>query len=192
MICTFPSLKINIDNYPAIKNYLLSFGKERLEQTGKEHIINGVKIKARKKTNNKWFETQDSIAYWDDFSKHKIMYSEIVQYPKFYLDKDDYYPEATTFILTGDHLEYLVKLLNSDIVAFLFKKYYAGGGLGNGFRYKKVFLLNLPLPVYNDAYNQKLICSTFDEKQINFAIQNLYNLNDEEINYIFSSFKIAK
>ena len=34
---------------------------ERLEQTGKEYKKNGEKIKARKKTNNKWFETQDSI-----------------------------------------------------------------------------------------------------------------------------------
>lgn len=27
--------------------------------------MNGEKIKARKKTSNKWFETQDSISYWD-------------------------------------------------------------------------------------------------------------------------------
>ena len=47
---------------------------ERLEQTGKSYIVNGEKIKARKKTNNKWFETQDSISYWEDFSKPKIMY----------------------------------------------------------------------------------------------------------------------
>ena len=64
LIATFPSKKYDIENYPAVKKYLLSFGIERLEQTGKTHIINGEKIKARKKTNNKWFETQDSIAYW--------------------------------------------------------------------------------------------------------------------------------
>ena len=68
LIATFPSRHYNIDNYPAIKNHLLSYGKERLEQTGRKYIVNGVEIKARKKTNNKWFETQDSISYWNVFS----------------------------------------------------------------------------------------------------------------------------
>lgn len=65
LIATFPSRHYDIEQYPAVKQHLLSFGMERLEQTGKEYVINGVKIKARKKTNNKWFETQDSISYWD-------------------------------------------------------------------------------------------------------------------------------
>ncbi|HRJ59327.1 MAG TPA: hypothetical protein PLV64_23815, partial [Anaerolineales bacterium] len=71
MIATFPSLKIDIEKYPAIKKHLLSFGIKRLEQTGKEYKVNDETIKARKKTTNKWFETQDSISYWDDFSKQK-------------------------------------------------------------------------------------------------------------------------
>ena len=64
LIATFPSRHYDIEQYPAVKKYLLSFGIERLEQTGKVHNVNGEKIKARKKTNNKWFETQDSISYW--------------------------------------------------------------------------------------------------------------------------------
>ena len=64
IIATFPSKMYNIDDYPAVKEYLLSFGIERLEQTGKVYRLNGTTIKARKKTTNKWFETQDSISYW--------------------------------------------------------------------------------------------------------------------------------
>ena len=64
IIATFPSRKYNIDEYQSLKSYFLSFGIEKLEQTGKEYIINGEIVKARKKTNNKWFETQDSISYW--------------------------------------------------------------------------------------------------------------------------------
>ena len=67
LIATFPSKHYDIDEYPAIKEYLLTFGIERLEQTGKTHNIDGIKIKSRKKTNNKWFETQDSISYWEEF-----------------------------------------------------------------------------------------------------------------------------
>ena len=72
LIATFPSRHYDIEMYPAVKDYLLSnFGMERLEQTGNEYIIKGEKVKARKKTNNKWFETQDSISYWEDFDKPK-------------------------------------------------------------------------------------------------------------------------
>ena len=67
LIATFPSRHYDIEQYPAVKQHLLSFGKERLEQTGKTYSVNGEKVKARKKTNNKWFETQDSISYWDGY-----------------------------------------------------------------------------------------------------------------------------
>lgn len=63
LICTFPSKHYNIDDYPAIKKYLLSFDKRRLAQTGEKNI-DGIKgFNARKKTGNKWFETQDQINY---------------------------------------------------------------------------------------------------------------------------------
>lgn len=66
MICTFPSKKYNINDYPEVRDYLLSFGIEKLEQSGKTYFIDGKTVKARKKTNNKWFETQDSINYSDE------------------------------------------------------------------------------------------------------------------------------
>ena len=64
LIATFPARHYDIALYPAVRRYLLSYGKERLEQTGKTYTLNGQKVKARKRTNNKWFETQDSISYW--------------------------------------------------------------------------------------------------------------------------------
>ena len=41
LIATFPSMHYDIEKYPAVKEHLLTFGKERLEQTGKTHIIIG-------------------------------------------------------------------------------------------------------------------------------------------------------
>lgn len=38
LIALFPSKHYDIENYPAVKNYLLSFGLKKLEQTGKEYI----------------------------------------------------------------------------------------------------------------------------------------------------------
>ena len=61
VIGTFPALKLDIEQYPALKNYLASFGK-RLEQSGEKNI-DEFGNNARKKTTNKWFETSDNIAY---------------------------------------------------------------------------------------------------------------------------------
>ncbi|MCQ2976158.1 MAG: Eco57I restriction-modification methylase domain-containing protein, partial [Bacteroidales bacterium] len=80
LIATFPSRHYDIEKYQAVKQYLLTFGIERLEQTGATHIINGISIKARKKTTNKWFEVQDSIAYWEDFCKPKVVYPNMTKY----------------------------------------------------------------------------------------------------------------
>ena len=80
LIATFPSRHYDIEQYPAVKEYLLSFGIERLEQTGKTYVINGETVKARKETSNKWFETQDSISYWEDFIKPKIIYPNMTKY----------------------------------------------------------------------------------------------------------------
>ena len=172
IITTFPSLKIDIESYPAVKQHLLSFGYDRLKQTGDKG--------ARKKTNNKWFETQDSISYWEDFYKQKIMYSEIVKEPQFYLDnKGEFFAEATSFIMTGSNLDYLYNLLHSKIITYFFKTFYAGGGLGvDGYRYKKAFLERLPIP----QIKSKVEFKTNDE--IERYISLAYNLTEEEIELI--------
>jgi hypothetical protein len=147
MITTFPSLNINIDEYPAVCEYLKSFGK-KLHQTGLviDRDAQGNVIKSRKVTGNKWFETQDQIAYYTEFEKEKIVYAEIVFDSAFYFDKSSTYPEATAFVLTGENIKYLTALLNSQLLTFVFRAFYAGGDLrGNTFRYKKAFLQNLPV-----------------------------------------------
>ena len=138
VITTFPALKIDIDEFDSIRDYLKGFGK-KLEQSGKPGC--------RKKTNNKWFEVQDTIAYHGEFDKEKIIFAEIVYDSAFYYDEDKYYPEATSFILTGESVKYLTALLNSKLLTYAFRTFYAGGDLrGKTFRYKKAFLENLPVP----------------------------------------------
>ena len=114
IIATFPSRHYDIESYPAVKNYLLSIGIERLEQTGETHIVNGKKIKARKKTSNEWFETQDSISYWEDFSKPKIVWKIIGNQMAFAYDANNYVMNNACYIMTGDHLDYLLAVLNSN------------------------------------------------------------------------------
>ncbi len=150
-----------------------------------------------------------NCAYLEDFEKEKIVYGEIVQEPRFYLDSGEcelgyFYAEATSFILTGEHLCYLLGMLHSKLITFAFKTFYAGGGLGeSGYRYKKAFIERLPIPKITPQ-NQKLAHKITDcakaileakekdpkantqelEKEIDALVYQLYNLTDEEIKII--------
>ncbi|WP_187869785.1 class I SAM-dependent DNA methyltransferase [Helicobacter pylori] len=149
-----------------------------------------------------------NCAYLEDFEKEKIVYSEIVQEPRFYLDNGEcelgyFYAEATSFILTGEHLRYLLGMLHSKLITFAFKTFYAGGGLGeSGYRYKKAFIERLPIPqiTENQELADKIIALVEQilqtkakdpkantqglEKEIDALVYQLYHLTDEEIKII--------
>ena len=146
LIATFPSRHYNIEMYPAVKEHLLSFGMERLEQTGKTHTVNGEKIKARKKTNNKWFETQDSISYWEDFFKPKVVYPETTQGAFFAYDETGMFLDKTCFMMLAKQARYIQATLSSKLFEFAYKRIFSSIELGqNGFQYNKHALIKLPI-----------------------------------------------
>jgi type II restriction/modification system DNA methylase subunit YeeA len=195
IIGTFPAKHINIDNYPSLREYLRGFGDKLLQDGRPGH---------RKKTSNKWFETQDNIAYYPEFEKEKIVWQEIVREPSFAYDNTGIYVEATAFLMTGNNLKYILGLLNSRPVAFFFKIFYAGGGLGeDGYRYKKAFLEQLPIPPITPQ-NQPIVNQIVQlvdqilsakqknpdadtsllEQKIDELVYKLYDLTEEEIKLI--------
>ena len=187
LIATFPSRHYDIEMYPAVKAHLLSFGKERLEQTGKKYRINGEEVKARKKTSNKWFETQDSISYWEDFFKPKIVYQELTQGSAFALDlENNYFISNTGYLITGSNLNYLIKLLNSRIIEFTYRRFYATLLGDNGLRWLSQHIMNLPIPVYRETDIQRQIINSSDRKIVEMYICQLYNFSTSEISYFDS------
>ncbi|WP_187949516.1 class I SAM-dependent DNA methyltransferase [Helicobacter pylori] len=186
-------------HYPIIYAHLLSHKdkllKRNKDETGKRY---------------EWYCLQRWAAnYYQDFEKEKIVYGEIVQEPRFYLDNGEcglgyFYAEATSFILTGEHLHYLLGMLHSKLITFAFKTFYAGGGLGeSGYRYKKAFIERLPIPKITEK-NQELAdkitalveqilqakakdpkANTQElEQKIDALVYQLYNLTDEEVKII--------
>ena len=133
LIATFPTRHYDIEQYPAVKQYLLSFGMERLEQTGKSYVINGEVVKARKKTTNQWFETQDNIGYWEEFDKPKIVYGEIqtdneiesYPFPAFSFNQNKAVVLNSGYIMTSDSVDvrFILAVLNSKLGRFLVKQY---------------------------------------------------------------------
>jgi hypothetical protein len=75
---------------------------------------------ARKKTNNQWYETSDSINYWDDFYKQKIVYPNMTKYLPFYYDNEQFLTNQKCFIITGNYLAFLTAFLNSSLFKYCF------------------------------------------------------------------------
>ncbi len=191
LIATFPSLKIDIEKYPAVKNHLLTFGMKRLEQTGKEYKVNGQTIRARKKTTNKWFETQDSISYWEDFSKQKIVWGEISDNANFALDESDrFFINNKCYLMTGSKLEYLVCFLNSPLSEYLFSKIATTTGVGT-LQWSKFTIEQLPVPAVTNEQEKEFVflLSALKAKRItvtniNLLIYEICGLAAEEIAFI--------
>ncbi len=141
LIGTFPALNLNINDYPAIKDYLAKF-LPKLKQTGETFIDkNGNKQKTRKKTGNKWFETQDQISYYEHFEKEKIVYREISTEMNAIFDDQSYFLNNKLYIITGEFIKFLVSILNSLLFTNVFlSKANTTGGKG------VVFLNKIPIP----------------------------------------------
>lgn len=195
IIGTFPFLKLSIEDYPGIVEHFAKYPRELLEQTGEKHIIDGVEKKSRKKTNNRWFETQDTVKYCDEFRKEKIIWGEISDHPKFSLDRfGEFAAEATTFFMTGDHLPYLLGILNSKFSDYAFSHIGTTTGMGTT-RWKKYTIQQLPVPVpdedFEAKFSEKVLAlvkaheegsdTVMLESEVNSMVYELYGLNDAEI-----------
>ena len=198
LIATFPSRHYDIDRYPAVKQYLLSFGIERLEQTGKTHIVDGEKVKARKKTNNKWFETQDSISYWEDFSRPKIIWKRIGSILRFSFDNKGCLGLDSTCFATGEHIEYLCCILNSVMGHYLLKD---SPKTGTGDLLVSVQAIEPAYIPYNSQYERQLstllnkqINNPYDssEKEINDIVFTMYGLSPKEREYVTQYIKLSQ
>lgn len=118
LISTFPAFNLDISEYNGVARYLTSFGK-RLYQVGETFInSNGEIIKTRKKTGNKWFETQDQIGFYKEFSKEKIIWKRIGSQLRFSYSDEEMYCLDSTCIATGEKMKYLTALLNSKLTHY--------------------------------------------------------------------------
>lgn len=134
---------INIErDYPTLIPYFESFGTS---------------FKKRGEQGDSYYNLRN-CAYIMKFEHPKIIYADIVQEKgKFYYDEDKYYTNDTAFLITGKNLKYLVAVLNSTAFNFFYKSFYCGSSLGkSGLRFKRDFLLRVPIPKANTEIRLKL------------------------------------
>ncbi len=98
-----PKGKVNIDDYPAIRDRLLPFRQE-LE---------------RRATKQEWFELQQAqFSYQPIFAQGKIVYQDITAQNPFALDKNGYFLANTCYFIPSDDCA-LLAFLNSKLCWFV-------------------------------------------------------------------------
>ena len=189
LVATLPSLKLDIDKFPEIKKHLLSFGKDRLDQSGKDG--------SRKKTNNAWFETQDTTAYYAEFEKPKIMYQKFQVKPCFIFDEAGLYCNDSMWIIPSSD-KCLLAILNSRMGWWLISKYCTA--IQNGYQLIWKYFGQIPIPKIASDQSKPIVklvdnilearkkninsdVKEFEEK-IDFLVYQLYGLTKEEIKIV--------
>jgi len=194
IITTFPSKHYLIEDYPAIQDHLLSFGYNRLKQTGESG--------ARKKTNNKWFELQDAIAYWEELSKPKIIWKRVGSIIRFCYDEEGCFVLDSTCFATGTDIKYLVGILNSKVGNYMLKDSPRTGTGDLLISVQAIEPLRIPLATESTV---ELICKLVDkisietsektelENKLDSLVYELYGFNKQETefieNYLLSKFQ---
>ena len=176
---------INIEYYSAIYEYLLKHKTKLIKKTGV----------------NKWYELQASPSNLFDrlIQKNKIIWIQLVDEGRFALDDNSYFCIDSTFCITGENLQYLTVLLNSNIVSWYFKLISPTTGMGTS-QWKKIYVEKIPIPklsyleqtpfietmseiTNHFKYNTHIDWRTLDN-DIQNNIYQLYNLSKSEIEVI--------
>ncbi|WP_409529484.1 hypothetical protein [Sphingobacterium sp.] len=148
----------------------MGFGYDRLKQTGDKG--------ARKKTNNRWFETQDSISYWEDFFQQKILWAETMRirkenserFPRFSYTTKPFYTDKTCFIAVGEDLKYVLAFLNSTVGRYQLSQTVSMMDNG-GYLMQKIYI-------------EQIKISTLDQKQkiqLIKLVDSLLDISDDEL-----------
>ena len=149
LIATFPALKIDIDDYPAVKAHLLSFGRERLEQEGQRLPGGG---RSRSKTQYEWYELQSTCAYHERFTDEKLFWMDLTRNSRFSYDSGS--PEMccvnTVYFMCGERMKLLAAYLNSSLISWYVNKTTVTSGMGTARWFASTVEL-IPVPRAQDS-----------------------------------------
>ncbi|MDD3566241.1 MAG: TaqI-like C-terminal specificity domain-containing protein [Methanothrix sp.] len=103
---------IDIEKYPTIRDHLKQF-KEMLTPKQNKNTNTG-----RKPGNYQWYEIQDTVDYYTDFEKQKIVYPEIAKESRFAIDFNNGYFLNNKCFFIPRYDPYLLSVLNSKLIFF--------------------------------------------------------------------------
>ena len=159
--------EFQIDEYNAIKEHLIKF-KENLEK--RPEVKNG---------RINWFSlSRYASDYYHEFEKDKIIWPEIVPKPYFSLDVNKLLLLDTVRLLTSEddslNLKYLMAILNSNLLFWLFKQI-SPQIEGKRLRYKKQYVEQLPIYPATEEQQKPFIEKADLMLQLNKDLMNEIN-----------------
>ena len=166
--------KICINDYPAIKAHLDRYWD---------------KISTRADKGDTPYNLRN-CAYLDDFNKPKIVWKRVGSILRFSYDNSGMMALDSTCFATGQHIEFLVALLNSKMGHYLLKD---SPKTGTGDLLVSVQAIEpIKVPVPSESMEKKICSLLADviqkkngaEAKLDEAIYNMYNLDANEIDFI--------
>jgi len=138
-------------------------------------------------------------------SLHYTIWIELSDKAGFYLDSENYYPLAGTWVMTGENLRYLIAILNSKLIEWYFNLISTSSGMGTSM-WKKYKVELLPIKksqkshikyienIVNKIIDNKLkLSDTTDlEQKIDNIIYKLYELTYKEVKVIDPAFALSE
>lgn len=183
---------IDIEKYHGVKTHLEAY---------KNRLMPGVKG-GRKKGSYQWYEIQDSVAYFNDFAKKKIIYPVIAKESRFAFSESVMYSNDKTFIIPTDEL-WMLSLLNSKLIWFYLKNIcsvFGDPNDGGRLELRSIYVSTIPVRRPTLDFIQKMEILTRDilsakkvapsndttslEALINAMVYELYGLTEDEISVV--------
>ena len=162
--------RIEINDYPAIKQHLDAYWD---------------RIDIRADKGDTPYNLRN-CAYLEDFNKPKIVYREIGTDMDACLLSEEFVVNNKLYILTGNHLEYLIAFFNSRVFnKMLMKAANITGGKGADFMY------NVPVPMPSQSILQAIsatdfACNMEAQKHVDMLFVELLGLSEQERSWISS------
>src|SRR5690554_5172353 len=169
--------RIDIEDYPAIKNHLNKYYSQLVKRSDKGDTPYNLR----------------NCAYMEDFFRPKVIYPNMTKFLPFVYDDKGFLTNQKCFIITGEKIEFLTAFLNSSIFKYCFRDDFPE--LQGGTReLSKIFFDKISVLEVSEETNlqfkdlifevQKLKENKELELKIDNLIFDLYNLTNEERNEI--------
>ena len=178
--------------YPAVYDHLHSFADVPAKGKG---LID------RDNVGDYWWELR-SCAYYAEFAKPKLVWSDIAHNGQFAYDEKGMYVLVGTYAMTGDGLKYLLAVLNSPLACYQMKSVAANLG-DSRFRWIKSYVEKIRIPRISEAKQRPFVAlvdkitaakaanpsadTSKMEAEVDKMVYDLYRLNKDEIKIIESS-----
>ena len=182
---------IDIEQYPVIKDYLNQY-RESLE--------------SRASGSYKWYEIQSNTAYYRDFNKPKIIYSDTAKFLYGCYDTTNTFLLDTVYFISTNDFS-LLAILNSKLFDWYARHKFPSRNdpwKGGRLRFKKVYMKAVPIADRTEAqkseltdYVKQILADPKSkevrkiEKKIDELVYKLYGLRDAEIELIKQTYRDA-